>query len=1112
MQVQWTNASGGNWSDGTNWSSGSVPGAGDDAVIAVGALDQVLVDGSFTAASLTLDDAATTLAFAAGGVLTLGTFTITAGTVDLTGGTLRDTHVVDTGGSLIFDNTILDGVTWQGALDLGADATLSVTKGLTVLDASGTGPGTINLTGDEAVLTFDDAIARLDDVTIRLGGAGSVAFPRLSTSTDTAFTIGATTVVDVVGNGGAIWAGTLVNDGTITIAAGSELDLYSSANTAGFFNNTGTITLGLGAELLFDTEVRLADLGTIINQGGSYFFENGIDLGGQTWTIATGGTYQNVELGGTVSDGTIVHQSSTVGVAATFSNITWDGDLTIGPYEELSIINGISVRDVAGTGPGTVTLTGNTAKLAFLDTETLSNLALDFLSSTGGYPSFVSIATGATLTLDSSTAVTIGTSDTPGDVDFTGGTLTSFAQLTQANGGLIIQGTAFGNGGTAVFESGQASIDVTRFINIATMSISNGETLAIDASSFVNTGAIEIGASSGLDLAQPFASAGALTFTGTNALITLDAPFGITATVTGWQQGDHIAFTPSATYTIDAASADQTVIVDSDGTEAATFTVDAQYTAADFSIVQGSNGAPSYLVGGPACFLAGTRILTDRGEVAVEALAIGDRVITRAGEAKPVRWIGRRRYAGAFAATNVDLAPVCICAGALADGVPTRDLRVSPEHALLIGKVLVPARHLVNDASIRREEGHATIEYFHVELAQHDVIWADGAPAETYVDGGNRAMFHNAAEFRALYPDAASAPPRFCAPVVERGVRLRAIRRRLLARAMRLGFDGKQDGPLEGSFEHADGQGVVGWARLVCHPDRRARLEVLVDDRVVATVLADVERADLVAAGIGDGRHAFTARFEPPLDPFAPHSVAIRSAGGAMLGEARGIPAATALDAAAVVALSGILGRAAAAAHDVAGLDTLLGLLGAETERLRDRRAALMDAPALRTLRGGAQIGRRALIVLEAWPVEGEAAWTGVTSHLRALRRLGWRIEVAAVTPRPGDDAARATLAALGAACHAPPAIASVEEGLRRHAGAYALVSLHGLSVAAAYAGLARQTQPHTRLLSLAAGAADRPLLAQAKFEARPELLRHAAVARRQQALAMQAVDAVLVP
>lgn len=186
-----------------------------------------------------------------------------------------------------------------------------------------------------------------------------------------------------------------------------------------------------------------------------------------------------------------------------------------------------------------------------------------------------------------------------------------------------------------------------------------------------------------------------------------------------------------------------------------------------------------------ACFMTGTAIRTDRGDIPVEALSIGDRVVTAGGRVRPVRWIGRRAFSRRFAKSSPRIVPVRIRAGALGDGVPNQDLLVSPEHALMIDGVFVPAVHLVNDGTIRRDPDHAIFAYHHVELDGHDVIIANGAPAESYIDQGARRMFANWAEFEALYgpePAGAEAGAR-ALPTVTDGDHLDAIRARIAARS-----------------------------------------------------------------------------------------------------------------------------------------------------------------------------------------------------------------------------------------------------------------------------------------------------------------------------------------
>jgi autotransporter passenger strand-loop-strand repeat protein len=186
---------------------------------------------------------------------------------------------------------------------------------------------------------------------------------------------------------------------------------------------------------------------------------------------------------------------------------------------------------------------------------------------------------------------------------------------------------------------------------------------------------------------------------------------------------------------------------------------------------------------GVACYCAGTAILTPSGEVAVEALAAGDRVVTADGRSEPVVWVGRRSYAGRFLAGQPHLLPVRFRAGSLGGGLPRRDLLVSPCHAMLLDGLLVQAGSLTNGSSITQERGAARVDYVHIELARHDVILAEGAPSETYLDEGNRMMFANAGSYSGPSPEHSG----YCAPRVSDGYRVERIRTGLQALAGKLG-------------------------------------------------------------------------------------------------------------------------------------------------------------------------------------------------------------------------------------------------------------------------------------------------------------------------------------
>ena len=162
------------------------------------------------------------------------------------------------------------------------------------------------------------------------------------------------------------------------------------------------------------------------------------------------------------------------------------------------------------------------------------------------------------------------------------------------------------------------------------------------------------------------------------------------------------------------------------------------------------------ITGAPVCFGRGTLIATLDGDVAVEDIREGDLVITVSGEAKPVTWVGARSINVARHPRPENVRPVCVTRSAFAPNVPSRDLVLSPDHNVFVEGVLIPAKCLVNGRNVVTQDVDH-VEYFHVELAAHDVVYANGLEAETYLDAGNRAFFAGNG-VTVAHPDFASIP------------------------------------------------------------------------------------------------------------------------------------------------------------------------------------------------------------------------------------------------------------------------------------------------------------------------------------------------------------------
>ncbi|MFD0980513.1 Hint domain-containing protein [Tropicimonas aquimaris] len=187
---------------------------------------------------------------------------------------------------------------------------------------------------------------------------------------------------------------------------------------------------------------------------------------------------------------------------------------------------------------------------------------------------------------------------------------------------------------------------------------------------------------------------------------------------------------------------------------AATYTIQFNQPNPDTVTLTTVNPASSGMI----CFASGTMITTPLGERPVEDLQVGDLVLTLDSGARPIRWIGAREVE----ATG-EMAPIRFAPGALG---AERELLVSPQHRMLVSsadlelatgscEALVAAKHLVNGRDVARQEG-GTVTYHHFMFDQHELVWANGVPAESFLVASNSVSAMTPemlAEFKALFPE-----------------------------------------------------------------------------------------------------------------------------------------------------------------------------------------------------------------------------------------------------------------------------------------------------------------------------------------------------------------------
>lgn len=230
------------------------------------------------------------------------------------------------------------------------------------------------------------------------------------------------------------------------------------------------------------------------------------------------------------------------------------------------------------------------------------------------------------------------------------------------------------------------------------------------------------------------------------------------------------------TYTVDS---DDPALDDLDDGETldVTFTVrvtDQSFDGTNYTLPGGTVVAETFEVTitingrNEVCFTRGTEIMTPSGPRMIEDLTAGDLIITRDNGEKPIRWISSAIVSKEYRRGNDNLEPIRIAKGALAPGVPETDLKVSPQHRLLISgsncelllgeaNVLTSAKSLLNGDTIHHcGEDFETLEYWHMMFDDHEVVFANGCPVESFFFGDVAEGILNeeqTAEILTLFPD-----------------------------------------------------------------------------------------------------------------------------------------------------------------------------------------------------------------------------------------------------------------------------------------------------------------------------------------------------------------------
>jgi hypothetical protein len=674
-----------------------------------------------------------------------------------------------------------------------ASATVQIVNGTTKDVLSATVAGTsitasYNATNETLTLSGADTLAHYQTVldSVKFSSTGAIGTRTIDwminggvlTSPTAASTVGVTTQETLTAGGTAIFTGggtPAVLDSGLTVSDQGSSTLASATVVVGGFITGDTLTVGTPGGL-------------------SSSFSNGTLTLSGTANIAI---YQTALE--TVAYGFTAGGDPTGGGTHTSRTIDWAVTDGASSAQSISTLN-ITHAAPGVTTAGTVTFTGGGAAVV------LDNGASATAPDSGGNLTSATVKIGGFITGD---MLTVGT---PGGLStaFSNGTLTLTGTASVGVYKTALDSIAYGfaaggdptgggshtsraiswivNDGVSASATGTSSLNVVH--TAPSVTAGGGATYHQDAPPVV--------LDSGLSVSDPdsggnltgatvvinsgFLAGDTLDFTDQNGIThTYDAGSGTltlsgTATVANYQ-----AALQSVSYSFSGDDTD-------DGTDLArtiTWTVTDSLSAS----------APVTSSLATLCFCPGTMISTPGGETPIERLAPGDMVMVQTGEGMvpvTVKWVGHRKMELASHPSPALVAPVHISRGAFGENQPRRDLLLSPDHGVFVDDKLIPVKLLINGMTISRERHVRSVTYHHLELDNHALLLAEGLPAESYLDTGNRAFFANSGVIMMLHPDfgdgQAQREAGSCKPFTTASHQVEPVWRMLSARAEQLGW------------------------------------------------------------------------------------------------------------------------------------------------------------------------------------------------------------------------------------------------------------------------------------------------------------------------------------